>query len=70
MKEKKFRNKSSRGPDGRADLLIGRNPVTEALRSGRAMERILVQDGSGGSIGKILSLAKKCKASILLTSTP
>lgn len=82
MKEKKFKNKNSRGRTepgqsrarrrtepadraqtsghtGRSDLLIGRNPVTEALRSGRPVDRILVQEGSGGSIGKIFSLAKE-----------
>ncbi len=67
MKEKKLRNKNDRSSSERADLLIGRNPVIEALRSGRAMERILVQDGSGGSIGKILSLAKKRGISVQRT---
>lgn len=45
--------------ENRNDMLIGRNPVTEALKSGREMERILVQKGAGGSIGKILTLAKE-----------
>ena len=38
--------------------ICGRNPVLEALKSGREIERLLVQEGAGGSIGKILSLAK------------
>jgi 23S rRNA (guanosine2251-2'-O)-methyltransferase len=42
----------------RNDMLIGRNPVTEALKSGREIERLVVQKGAGGSIGKILSMAR------------
>lgn len=38
--------------------ICGRNPVIEALKSGREIDRILVQEGAGGSAGKILSLAK------------
>ena len=44
--------------ENKSDMLIGRNPVTEALKSGREIERLVVQKGAGGSIGKILSLAK------------
>lgn len=33
--------------------------MTEALKSGREMERVIVQKGAGGSVGKILSLAKE-----------
>ena len=43
----------------KTDMIIGRNPVAEALKSGREMERVLVQKGAGGSVGKILSLAKE-----------
>lgn len=32
--------------------------MLEALKSGREIERLLVQEGAGGSMGKILSLAK------------
>ena len=39
-------------------MIIGRNPVIEALKSGRTIEKILVQKNVEGSIGKILSLAK------------
>lgn len=38
----------------------GRNPVVEALKSGRTIEKILMADGMNkASIGKILSLAKE-----------
>lgn len=42
----------------REDILIGRNPVTEALKSKRPIEKIIVQDGAGGSLGRVISLAK------------
>lgn len=41
-----------------SDMVIGRNPVIEALKSGRDMEKLMVQKGATGSMGKILSLAK------------
>lgn len=43
----------------KTSIIIGRNPVTEALKSGRPIDKILVQKNAEGSIGKILSLAKK-----------
>ena len=46
------------------DKIIGRNPVLEALRSGREVDRLLVQEGAEGSIGKILSLAKERKVPV------
>lgn len=41
------------------DILIGRNPALEALKSGREIEYITIQRGATGSIGKIISLAKE-----------
>ena len=41
------------------NVIAGRNAVTEALRSGREIERILIADGSEGSISKIVALAKE-----------
>ena len=41
------------------ELIAGRNAVTEALRSGHALNKIYVQEGAhGGSLGQILALAK------------
>lgn len=45
-----------RRPD---NVIAGRNAVTEALRSGREIEKILIADGSEGSISKIVALAKE-----------
>lgn len=39
------------------NIIAGRNAVTEALRSGREIEKILVADGSEGSIKRIVALA-------------
>ena len=32
------------------ELIFGRNPVTEALNSGKEIEKILIQKGAGGSV--------------------
>lgn len=41
------------------ELIFGRNPVTEALKSGREIEKILIKKGAGGSVGRILRMAKE-----------
>ena len=47
------------------EILAGRNSVTEALRSGRSINKLLVQDGiKGGSVSEIIGLAKT--ASVVL----
>lgn len=41
------------------EILAGRNAVKEALRSGRSINKLFVQDGiNGGSVSEILALAK------------
>ncbi len=46
-------------PEEREDLLVGRNAVTEALRNGRIINKLLVAEGSKeGSLAEILSLAR------------
>lgn len=40
------------------DLIAGRNPVIEALKSGRQIEKILMQKGSDGSALKIEAMAR------------
>ena len=43
-----------------ADVVIGRNAVTEALRSGRSINKILVAQGDRqGSIKEVIALAKE-----------
>ena len=41
------------------NILAGRNPVIEALRAGREMERIFIASGSEGSVSVIKALAKE-----------
>ncbi|MEG0291894.1 MAG: 23S rRNA (guanosine(2251)-2'-O)-methyltransferase RlmB [Anaerovoracaceae bacterium] len=40
------------------NILLGRNAVNEAIRSGREIEKILVSKGTEGSIKKIVGMAK------------
>ena len=57
------RGYDDRGFDGRSfeernsNVIIGRNPVMEALKSGREIDKILVSAGDG-SIVKIVGMAK------------
>lgn len=46
-------------------LLFGRNPVLEALRSGRPVDKVLIQQGAEGSIGKIIAQAKQAGVPVL-----
>ncbi len=41
------------------NIIVGRNPVTEALKSGRTVEKIYVQQNAGGSLGRVIQLAKE-----------
>ena len=41
------------------NLIIGRNPVLEAVKSGRTIDKLLIQKDAEGSIGKIISLARE-----------
>lgn len=42
------------------EWIVGRNAVREALKGGRSLNKILVQDGTrGGSLSEILDLARK-----------
>ncbi|WP_377520611.1 23S rRNA (guanosine(2251)-2'-O)-methyltransferase RlmB [Priestia megaterium] len=42
------------------EFIIGRNPVLEALKSGRDINKLWIADGSqGGSMGQITQLAKR-----------
>ena len=42
------------------EILAGRNSVLEALRSGRSINKIFVQDGiKGGSVSEIIGVAKE-----------
>lgn len=40
------------------DLIIGRNPVTEALKSGRTVEKLMVSRGSEKTLAKVIAMAK------------
>ena len=46
-------------PEENPNLLIGRNPVTEAIKSGRPVDKILMQKDAEGSARSIASLARE-----------
>lgn len=51
--------------ENRTDIIEGRNPVMEALKSGRTIDKILVQNGEKqGSIIKILKMAKEMRIAV------
>ena len=41
-----------------SDIIMGRNPVKEAIKSGRSIDRILVTKEHDGSLGEIVGLAR------------
>ncbi|AIS53209.1 RNA methyltransferase, TrmH family, group 3 [Thermoanaerobacter kivui] len=41
------------------NIIFGRNPVIEAIRGGREIEKIYVSKTAGGNISKIINLAKE-----------
>lgn len=43
----------------KSNIIIGRNPVMEALKSGREIEKLLVAKDAEGSIRKIIGMAKE-----------
>lgn len=47
-----------------SNILFGRNPVMEALKSGREIEKLLMQKGGEGSAKKIEALAREKKIPI------
>lgn len=44
---------------GNENLIIGRNPVIEALKSGREIDKLLIAKDAEGSIRKIIGMAKE-----------
>lgn len=47
------------GEEISANVIIGRNPLIEALKNNREIEKILVGKGAEGSITKIIAMAKE-----------
>ena len=46
-------------PETENDRIAGRNPVMEALKSGKALDTIYVNENAGGSIGAITRIARE-----------
>jgi len=49
------------------NVIFGRNPVIEAIKSGKEIEKIYVSKTAGGNISKIINLAKE--AGIVVSTT-
>lgn len=54
-----FAEREERFSDDDNGLIIGRNPVIEALKSGKQLDTVYVDSDSGGSIGLICKMAKE-----------
>lgn len=52
------------------NLIIGRNPVMEALKSGRDIEKLIVANDSEGSIKKIIAIARDKQIPIQFADKP
>ena len=58
------RSEAYEKPELSPNLIIGRNPVLEAIKSGRTIDKVMVQKDAEGSIGKIISLAREHKIQV------
>ena len=51
------------------NIIVGRNPVTEALKSGRDIDKLVVS-AEDGSMKKILALAKERRIPVMKVEKP
>ncbi|MEG1930047.1 MAG: 23S rRNA (guanosine(2251)-2'-O)-methyltransferase RlmB [Anaerovorax sp.] len=51
-------------------IIIGRNPVLEALKNDREIEKILVTKDGAGSVKKIVAMAKEKKLTVMQVDKP
>ena len=56
--KKDFKNNRNFESEDRSDLIIGRNPVIEALKADKLIDLIFVNSEAGGSISLICKMAK------------
>ncbi len=64
-----FNNNPEKENTPHPDIIIGRNPVMEAVRSGRNIDKLLVASGTlGGSVAAII--AKATKRGIVIKEVP
>lgn len=59
--DNKYKNRTPReaADDGSDMIIIGRNPVIEALKSGMPIDTLYVNRSAGGSVSHIIALAKE-----------
>lgn len=56
--EEERRESAENKPEELPNIIMGRNPVKEAIKSGRSIDRILVTKEHDGSLGEIIGLAR------------
>lgn len=49
------------------NIIVGRNPVMEALRSDREIDKLMIAKGAEGSIKKIMGMAKEKRIPIMMS---
>ncbi|MBR4435345.1 MAG: 23S rRNA (guanosine(2251)-2'-O)-methyltransferase RlmB [Clostridia bacterium] len=54
-----FMQETPADPENLPNIIMGRNPVREAVKSGRSIDRILVTAEHDGSLGEIVALARE-----------
>jgi len=62
--EEKKPYRTARSEELNPNLIIGRNPVMEAIKAGRTIDKIMMQKDGEGSIKKIASMARERKIQI------
>lgn len=61
---KKSSGMKTAGNEHASNVIAGRNAVSEAMASGREIEKIVIADGTGGSVKKIIAGAKERKLKV------
>ncbi len=59
-------NKENQNDSGNQRIIVGRNPVTEAIKSEKEIEKLMIGKDTEGSIKKIIGMAKDKKISYQL----
>ena len=69
VRDRGYQNKKDGEGEFDSELIIGRNPVLEALKSGRLIDKIFIDGNAKGSVVQIVSLARE-KGIVVKEVTP
>lgn len=59
VRDRGYKNEEDDDDEYLSNLIIGRNPVLEALKSDRQIDKLFVDSNAGGSVVQIVKLAKE-----------